>query len=99
MAEGTPPGWYSDPSRRHEHRYWDGARWTDQIANVVMQRGGRGTLVERAVADRWDELAEKTDIRSVGPQDVARVDDQDARARWTRDGPASRSERSLGPVL
>ncbi len=22
------PGWYPDPSGLHEHRYWDGARWT-----------------------------------------------------------------------
>ena len=25
----TPPGWYDDPGRRHDYRYWDGERWTD----------------------------------------------------------------------
>jgi uncharacterized protein len=25
--------WYSDPSGRHEYRYWNGASWTDGIAN------------------------------------------------------------------
>jgi hypothetical protein len=34
MADETPPGWYEDPSRRHEYRYWDGLRWTDQVANA-----------------------------------------------------------------
>ncbi|MEM9203199.1 MAG: phospholipid scramblase-related protein [Actinomycetota bacterium] len=28
-----PPDWYPDPAGRHEHRYWDGVRWTDQVAD------------------------------------------------------------------
>jgi hypothetical protein len=27
------PGWYPDPMGRHEYRYWDGTRWTEQIAD------------------------------------------------------------------
>src|SRR5436190_12075122 len=26
-------GWYPDPSGRHEHRYWDGTRWTEHVAS------------------------------------------------------------------
>lgn len=26
-------GWHADPSGRHEHRYWDGAAWTDQVSD------------------------------------------------------------------
>lgn len=26
-------GWYPDPSRRHQHRYWDGAAWTAHVAD------------------------------------------------------------------
>lgn len=29
------PGWYADPSRSAELRWWDGSRWTDQVV-----RGG-----------------------------------------------------------
>lgn len=29
----TPAGWHPDPSGRHEYRLWDGARWTDQVAD------------------------------------------------------------------
>jgi hypothetical protein len=29
----TPQGWYGDPADRHEHRYWDGARWTALVAD------------------------------------------------------------------
>jgi len=28
-----PADWYPDPSGRHEHRYWDGSRWTEHVAS------------------------------------------------------------------
>jgi uncharacterized protein YxjI len=28
-----PADWYPDPSGRHEHRYWDGAKWTEHVAS------------------------------------------------------------------
>ncbi len=30
----APAGWLSDPTGRHEHRWWDGARWTDCVADA-----------------------------------------------------------------
>ena len=27
----TTRGWYPDPWQEHEHRWWDGARWTDWV--------------------------------------------------------------------
>lgn len=27
------PGWFPDPQRRHEHRWWDGSRWTSHVAD------------------------------------------------------------------
>ncbi len=33
-ASGTlTANWYADPSARHEFRYWDGAAWTDHVAD------------------------------------------------------------------
>ena len=29
----TAPGWYPDPSARHELRYFDGARWTPHVCS------------------------------------------------------------------
>jgi hypothetical protein len=45
--ESAPPGWYADPSRRHERRYWDGARWTDQIADLQGRIGSDPELPKR----------------------------------------------------
>lgn len=27
------PGWFRDPTARHEYRYWDGRHWTQHISN------------------------------------------------------------------
>lgn len=29
----VPAGWHQDPTGRHQHRYWGGAQWTDQVAD------------------------------------------------------------------
>lgn len=35
MAGST--GWFADPYRRHEHRYYDGAQWTENVADAGVQ--------------------------------------------------------------
>lgn len=34
-AAGAPPAgaWHPDPHARHQFRFWDGARWTDQVSD------------------------------------------------------------------
>jgi uncharacterized protein YxjI len=34
-----PADWYPDPSGRHEHRFWDGSKWTEHISS----HGRQGT--------------------------------------------------------
>lgn len=34
---GTPAGWYDDPARRHEVRYWDGQAWTHSVGTEGVQ--------------------------------------------------------------
>ncbi|WP_206673679.1 DUF2510 domain-containing protein [Pseudactinotalea terrae] len=29
----TPPQWSADPMGRHQHRYWDGSRWTEHVSD------------------------------------------------------------------
>lgn len=37
-AESTvPAGWYADPSRRYELRYWDGTSWTEHVSRAGQQ--------------------------------------------------------------
>jgi hypothetical protein len=33
----VPAGWYADPSRRFELRYWDGAAWTEHVSRAGQQ--------------------------------------------------------------
>ncbi len=33
QTSGHPPNWYPDPWGRHEHRYYDGANWTEHVAS------------------------------------------------------------------
>ncbi|MCH1883949.1 phospholipid scramblase-related protein [Agrococcus sp. ARC_14] len=37
MSEHVPAGWYADPFGRHEHRYWDGAQWTEHVGSQGRQ--------------------------------------------------------------
>jgi hypothetical protein len=32
-----PAGWFADPGRRHELRYWDGQRWTEHASDRGIQ--------------------------------------------------------------
>lgn len=34
----APAGWYPDPEVDHQRRYWDGQRWTERRAPVVIPR-------------------------------------------------------------
>ncbi|MFF5289941.1 DUF2510 domain-containing protein [Paractinoplanes globisporus] len=38
VAAGPPPAsWQADPTGRYPHRWWDGVRWTDRVANGGVQ--------------------------------------------------------------
>jgi hypothetical protein len=31
---GVPPGWFTDPSGRHQQRYWSGSAWTEHVTDA-----------------------------------------------------------------
>lgn len=37
MSQHVAPGWFSDPFGRYEHRYWDGAQWTEHVGSRGQQ--------------------------------------------------------------
>ncbi|WP_353816433.1 phospholipid scramblase-related protein [Agromyces sp. SYSU T00266] len=37
MSDQAPAGWFPDPFGRHEHRYWDGANWTEHVGSQGRQ--------------------------------------------------------------
>jgi hypothetical protein len=34
VTNATPPGWYPDPWKHAEQRFWDGAQWTDRTSGA-----------------------------------------------------------------
>lgn len=46
VASAAPKaGWYSDPTGRHQQRYWDGSRWTENVAD-----NGQGSVDSEGAA-------------------------------------------------
>lgn len=57
MSDSTP-GWQPDPTGNHDHRYWDGSQWTDNISDAgvagvdaYQPEGALGGADEPTVAD------------------------------------------------
>jgi uncharacterized protein YxjI len=69
----TDPGWYADPYRRHQVRYWDGSAWTEHVGNDGQQS-----------TDPVDSL-DKFDSAMVVDQanDPARIRDQVTGEGWS----------------
>ena len=58
-------GWYTDPSGRHEARYWDGERWTDRVAdrgveNADVDAGARSAPYAQTMSAEPDTTAVAT---------------------------------------
>jgi len=71
------PDWYADPAGRHEYRYWDGAAWTDDVADngaasvdalaprvAVTAASATEDLI--AALDSGDPEVEKLAVRTLG---------------------------------
>lgn len=76
MPLNTDAGWYPDPYRRHQLRYWDGSAWTEHVGDD----GNQGT-------DPLDSM-DKIDSALVVDEadDAARIRDQVTGEGWGRAG-------------
>jgi len=67
-TRGIPPNWYPDPTGRHEHRYWNGEAWTDNVSD----RGQPSVdPVQPTIADSIDSGL--TVGRDLTPTDVSQM--------------------------
>jgi hypothetical protein len=57
----SPAAWHPDPSGAHDHRYWDGERWTEHVADA-----GVASIDPLPDAPADTEVIEQTD----GPAEV-----------------------------
>ena len=46
MSDTNPAGWQPDPTGHHDHRYWDGTTWTDNVSDAGV--AGTDPLIEAA---------------------------------------------------
>jgi hypothetical protein len=44
------PGWYPDPQRHAEYRWWDGERWTEQVADHGVAHADRSLVAPGVVS-------------------------------------------------
>lgn len=63
---GIPAAWHADPAARHQYRYWDGAQWTDWVADDGVQSldplypQGRVPSSSHAATERMSSLQRGT---------------------------------------
>lgn len=57
-AQGPKADWYPDPLGRHEHRYWDGEKWTEHVSSNGSQSIDPPTGAPKTVTgtDRADRV-------------------------------------------
>jgi hypothetical protein len=67
-SAAVPPGWYADPYRRYDQRYWDGATWTQHAS-----RGGQQFLDAPAAASQTGAPRPFAEQSTTAPQPVAPI--------------------------
>jgi Protein of unknown function (DUF2510) len=64
---GQPAGWYADPSRRHERRYWDGSQWGDDVSDAGLVSHDQATPNPPPAPA---EATQATPSRAAAPSDI-----------------------------
>jgi hypothetical protein len=60
----VPAGWYRDPTERHDHRFFDGKRWTDQAGSAGQ------TIIDLVSGGALEFLPKPHEVIAPAPADV-----------------------------
>ncbi len=82
----TPAGWYPDPNGQYDHRYWDGAQWTDDVS-----AGGRAGKAPVAPAPAQTQVRTTATPQKVQRQVAKAAGAQPAKAARTKAAPATQT--------
>ena len=86
-SEAAPAAWLQDPLGRHQYRYWDGAAWTEHVADAGQQG------VDPLEADGPPFLADLRRRETEVESELAEVQEEIARAA------RSSNDADLGNML
>jgi hypothetical protein len=65
------PDWYPDPTGRHEHRYHDGTRWTEHVADRgIAGTDPAGVSRARSVQSASEATAHTEPVATTTPEDT-----------------------------
>jgi uncharacterized protein YxjI len=74
MTEAQTPaaGWYPDPGGKHEHRYWDGSQWTDNVADHGRQSvdplvGTHVPTTAHSAEKVQQQVQQRAGVQAIGP--------------------------------
>ena len=62
VSDLPSPGWYTDPEKSEDYRYWDGSKWTDHRSPRYRHSSGHRDISDlltgtwRMLADNWRAL-------------------------------------------
>jgi hypothetical protein len=82
-----PAGWFADPSLRHEHRYWDGAAWTDHVADRGVTAFDPVTRPVVEVVAQPDVVSSSAPSPGVAPPPSVPATQAEASAWWPPEAP------------
>lgn len=95
----APPGWYPDPTRRHECRYWSGTVWTRDVADrgiPGVEELPRRTLAEPNTAPDW--ISRGLWRRWPAPQNAVRGESYHQNAFFNLVGSLNEESQHYDPV-
>jgi hypothetical protein len=97
----SPAAWHPDPLGRHEHRYWDGTRWTEHVAD-----GGRSghDPIDAAPTDSSADAGQPATTAAAGSEPAsetpaATVEAPDATQAHPAPGPSPSPAPADGPAV